>query len=105
MLWLLLAEALLLFRCAQGIAPGRIGECWKAFAVGIFLTALANAAMWAFRHGYLPYPWTNLIWYLWLPAFAEFARAPALQLEVIQEALGVTPASTGNRCAQSPSAA
>jgi hypothetical protein len=86
LLWLLLAEALLLFRSAQQMAAGRIGRCWKAFAAGIFLTSLGDVGMWAANYGYLPWPWSSLTWYLWLPAAAAFARAPAFQLEVIREA-------------------
>jgi hypothetical protein len=86
LLWLLLAEALVLFRSAQQMATGRIGRCWKAFAAGIFLTSLGDVGMWAANYGYLPWPWSSLTWYLWLPAAAAFARAPALQVEVIREA-------------------
>jgi hypothetical protein len=86
LLWLLLAEAVLLFRSARQMEPGRIGLCWKAMAMGVFLTALADVGMWASAYGYLPWPWDSLIWYLWIPAAAAFARAPALQLETIREA-------------------
>jgi hypothetical protein len=86
LLLLLLVEALLLFRSAQEMAAGRIGRCWKAFAAGVFLTSLGDVGMWAANYGYLPWPWNSVTWYLWLPAAAAFARAPAFQVEVIREA-------------------
>ncbi|PWU09698.1 MAG: hypothetical protein C5B51_05890 [Terriglobia bacterium] len=86
LLWLLLAEALLLLRCTQQMAAGHIARCWKAYAAGVFLTALGDVGMWAANYGYLPWPWNSLTWYLWIPAAAAFARAPAFQLEVIREA-------------------
>lgn len=85
LLWLLLAEALLLFRSARQMEPGLIGLCWKAAAMGVFLTALGDIGMWASDYGYLRWPWNSLTWYLWIPAAAAFARAPALQLEVIRD--------------------
>ncbi len=86
LLGLLLAQGLLLFRSAQQMGSGMVGRCWKAFAVGLFLTALGDVGMWAFGYGYLPLPWASLIWYVWLPAAGAFACAPAFQLEVIRHA-------------------
>src|SRR5581483_861355 len=62
--------------------------CWflRRFSFCVFLTALGNIGIWATNYGYLPWPWSALIWYLWLPAAAAFARAPAFQLEVIRNA-------------------
>jgi len=86
LLWLLLAQALLLFRSAQRMEAGRIGQCWKVLALGIFLTVAADMGLWATNYGYLRGSWSALIYYAWLPAAAAFARAPALQLEAIRAA-------------------
>jgi hypothetical protein len=86
LLWLLLAQALMLFRSAQRMEAGRIGQCWKVLALGIFLTVATDIGLWATNYGYLRGSWSALIYYAWLPAAAAFARAPALQLEAIRAA-------------------
>jgi hypothetical protein len=86
LLGLLLAQGLLLLRSAKKMGSGMIGRSWKAFAVGLFLIALADVGQWALSYGYLPLPFDALIWYLWLPAAGAFACAPAYQLEVIRRA-------------------
>ena len=86
LLCLLLVQALLLLRSAIQMNGGIIARCWKAFSVGIFLTAAGDVGMWAFNYGYLPWPWNSLTWYIWLPAAAAFACAPAFQLDVIRDA-------------------
>jgi hypothetical protein len=68
------------------MGEGWIGRCWRAVCVGIFLMCFGVIALWATAWGYLPWPWSSLIWYLWLPAGAAFALAPAYQLEAIQRA-------------------
>ncbi len=82
-LLVLLAQGLLLFRSSSQMGRGRIGSCWRALSLGVLLTALGDVGMWATNYGYLPWPWSALTWYLWLPAAASFARAPAFQLAVI----------------------
>ncbi len=46
----------------------------------------AMAAIWATAYGFLPWPWSSIGWYLWLPAAAAFALAPAYQLDAIYRA-------------------
>jgi hypothetical protein len=89
LLWLLLAESMLLYRSVSQMGPGWIGRCWKAFSVGVALVALGDIAIWATTYGYLPWPWSSLGWYLWLPAAAAFAMAPAYQLEAVHRAYAV----------------
>ena len=84
-LWLLLVEALLLYRSASEMGSGYIGRCWKALAVGVFLVSLGVVAMSATSWGYLPWPWSSVVWYVWLPAATAFALGPAYQLEAIQQ--------------------
>jgi hypothetical protein len=86
LLLLLLAEALLLYRSVQQMGPGHIGRCWKAFSIGIFLVAAGDVSIWATNWGYLPWPWSALGWYFWLPAAAAFALAPVCQFEAIHYA-------------------
>ena len=83
LLWLLLGQALLLYRSAQLMGGGWIGRCWKAFSIGVFLVAASDIAAWASTAGFLHWPWSALQWYLWLPAAGVFALAPAYQLEAI----------------------
>jgi hypothetical protein len=89
LLWLLLAEGLLLYRSVRQMGPGWIGRCWKAFSVGVGLIVLGDLAIWATAYGYLPWPWSSLGWYVWLPAAAAFAMAPAFQLEAVHRAYAV----------------
>lgn len=86
LLCILLAEAILLYRSASQMGHGWIGNCWKAFAVGVGLIALGNFASWATNYGYLPYPWSAIGWYVWLPAESAFALGPIYQLEAIYRA-------------------
>jgi hypothetical protein len=86
LLWLLLAEALLLYRSVRQMGSGWIVRCWKAFSIGIFLVALGVISLWAVSYGYLPWPWSSLEWYIWLPAAGAFALAPIYQLEAIHYA-------------------
>jgi len=84
LLWLLLAEALLLHRSVQRTGMGLIGHCWRTFSSGIFLILLGDAMLWATAYGYLPWPWSALGWFVWIPAAAAFALAPVYQLEAIR---------------------
>jgi len=86
LLWMLLAEALLLFRCAQSMGKGRISRVWQAFSMGVFLLVVGDVGLWATAYGYLPWPWSSITWCIWVPAAAGFALAPAYQLEAIYRA-------------------
>ena len=85
-LCLLFAEAMLLHRSVQRTGMGLIGRCWRTFSAGIFLILLGDVMIWATAYGYLPWPWSSLEWYVWMPAAAAFALAPAYQLEAIRRA-------------------
>lgn len=86
LLLLLLGESLLLYRSAQQAGWGLVGRCWSAMSVGAALVCIGVVALWAERWGILPWPWSSLTWYLWLPAGAAFALAPVYQLEAIEQA-------------------
>ena len=87
LLWVLLAEALLLYRSASRMDSGWLGRCWKALAAGVFLLSLGTVSLWASRWSYVPWPWSALFWYLWIPAATAVAMGPAYQLEAIQAAM------------------
>jgi hypothetical protein len=91
LLWVLLAEALLLRRSASEMGGGWIGRCWKALGAGVMLVVAGDILMLAFNMGYLPWPYSAIGWYVWLPAGAAFALAPAYQLEAISHAAAAVP--------------
>ena len=86
LLWVLLAEAMLLYRSTRRMGPGWIGRVWVAFSAGIFLVVLGDFSIWAMNYGYLPYPWSSIGWFFWLPSSAAFALAPVYQMDVIRKA-------------------
>lgn len=86
LLWFLLAQALLLRRSAKAMAGGWIASCWKAMSLGVMLVAAGDMLLMAARMGYLPWPYSAVEWYIWLPAGAAFALAPAYQVEAVAHA-------------------
>src|SRR5260370_25899649 len=86
LLWVLLAQALRLLRSVQQMGAGWISKCYGAFSVGIFLTLVADVTIWATSCGYLPWPWSALRRYVWIPAAVAFALAPVYQWDAMQSA-------------------
>ncbi len=86
LLCLLLGQAMLLYRSAMRMGLGWIGRCWIALSIGVGLIVLGDVCLWATNYDYLPYPWSNIQWYLWPPGAAAFALAPLYQWEAIQRA-------------------
>jgi hypothetical protein len=86
LLWLLLAEAMLLARSVRSAGMGWIHKTWKAFSIGVLLMILGDIGLWATSYGYLQLPWSAAARFVWLPAAAAFAAAPACQLEAIRAA-------------------
>jgi hypothetical protein len=86
LLWLLAAQTLLLYRSVRRMGAGKIARCWNAFSLGVFLMVLGDLGIWAQNYGFLPWPWSSMQWYIWLPAAAAFALAPIYQWEAIQAA-------------------
>jgi len=97
LLWLLLAQALRLYRSAQEMGSGLVGSCWSSFSIGVFLVTVGDVTMWATNMGYLSWEWRIVEWYIWLPAAAAFALAPVYQLHAI--ALAKTSAAKGGNMA------
>lgn len=81
LLAVLLAQALMISRSLREMGGGLIARCWRAFAVGIVLTCLGTLGQWATNDYYLPWPYNSIVWYVWIPAAAAYALAPAYQLE------------------------
>jgi hypothetical protein len=79
LLWVALAEALLLYRSARQMGRSMIGSTWKAIGLGVFLVSAGDFALFVVRNGYVPWPWSVFEWYIWIPAAAAFAMAPAYQ--------------------------
>jgi hypothetical protein len=86
LLCVLLAEAILLFRSVRQMGTGWIGLCWRAMSLGVGLVCLGDILIWAGAYGFVPWPWSALEWYIWLPAAGAFAVAPVYQLEAIYQA-------------------
>jgi len=87
LLLVLLFETRLLARSVQRMGKGAIGQCWKAFSIGVLLVWLGDLGLWATVWRHLPWEWAALGWYVWLPAGGAFAVAPAYQLEAIEHAM------------------
>jgi hypothetical protein len=73
-------EAVLLWRSASYMGCGLIAKCWRAFSVAIFLSLADGLGVWVADRGYLPWPASPLTWFLWFPAAAAYALAPAYQV-------------------------
>jgi hypothetical protein len=86
LLWVLLAQALRLFRSVERMGAGWISRCYGAFSVGIFLILVGDVMIWATVWGYLPWPWSALGWFVWIPAAVAFALAPLYQWEAMRNA-------------------
>jgi hypothetical protein len=65
---------------------GYVSKVWGAFAAGIFLTSLCSLLNWLTAYGLVDWKQTAFVWYLWYPASAAFALAPAYQWEALRTA-------------------
>ena len=87
-LCVLVLEALLLWQSAACMGRGPVAKCWRAFALGIFLTGFGEAALWAIARYFPGWPVAALEWYVWFPAAAFFALAPAHLVAAVRRATG-----------------
>jgi len=90
LLWFLLVEALILWRSARAMRGGWIANCWISLTAGVMLAAVGDILLLLGRLGYLPWPYSGLEWYVWLPGSASFALAPAYQLKAVAQAHAVS---------------
>ena len=81
-----LAEAMLLKQSAKRMGSGWVSNCWRAISAAVFLVLFGDVGAWATVNVPIQWPWTSLVWLIWVPAAACFALAPAYQLETIQRA-------------------
>ena len=57
-----------------------------AFTAAIFLTSVGDIGLWASARGFIPFGMQAAFWYVWYPATACFAAAPACQLQAMLRA-------------------
>ena len=86
LLWVLLAQAMRISRSVERMGAGWISRCYGAFSAGIFLILVGDVMIWATVWGYLPWPWSALGWFVWIPAAVAFALAPLYQWEAMRSA-------------------
>jgi hypothetical protein len=86
LLSILLIEAILIRRSAVETGCGLLAGSWGSFAMGIFLTSMGDIGIWATSHGYLPWPYSSVAWYVWFLASAAYALGPAFQVEAYRHA-------------------
>ena len=86
LLSVLLLEAIFLRRSAVEMGWGYVSKVWGAFAAGIFLTSLCSLLNWLVAYGVMDWKQAAFSWYLWYPASAAFALAPAYQWEALRTA-------------------
>ena len=98
LLCVLLLQAILLRRSAANMGWGLIGRCWAAFTAAIFLTSVGDIGLWASARGVIPFGLQAASWYVWYPATACFAVAPAYQLQAMLRA------THGRACDEEPHA-
>jgi membrane protein implicated in regulation of membrane protease activity len=67
---------------------GLIAKCWRAFAIGIFVIGFGEAALWALGRYFPGWLVATLDWYVWFPAAAVFALAPAHCVAAVRRATG-----------------
>ena len=81
-------EALFLWLSAARMGRGLIAKCWRAFAMGIFVIGFGEAALWAIGRYFPGWLVASLEWYVWFPAAAAFALAPAHCVAAVRRATG-----------------
>jgi hypothetical protein len=96
LLSVLAVEALFLWLSAARMGKGPIAKCWRAFAIGIFVIGFGEAALWAIGSYFPGWLVAALEWYVWFPAVAVFALAPAHTVAAVRRATGrVATSSSG----------
>lgn len=84
LLIVLLIEAICIRRSLLSMGWGLIARCWAAFVAAIVLTALGDIGIWATWNGYLPWPWSSMVWYVWFLVSGAFALGPAYQVQAFR---------------------
>jgi hypothetical protein len=84
LLIVLLIETICIRRSLLSMGWGLIARCWAAFAAAIVLTAVGDIGIWATWNGYLPWPWSSMVWYVWFLVSGAFALGPAYQVQAFR---------------------
>ncbi|MBI5084928.1 MAG: hypothetical protein HZB13_10080 [Acidobacteria bacterium] len=98
LLLILFLVALVLWRTTREHSGGLVGLCWGFYAAGVFFTAMGDVALWAVESSVVHWiPASFISWYIWFPASAAFALAPACQVEALRvlSRLPQAPAANG----------
>jgi len=98
LLCVLLLQAILIRRSAANLGWGLIARCWVAFTAAIFFTSVGDIGLWASARGVIPFGLQAASWYVWYPATACYAVAPAYQLQAMLRA------THGPACDEEPDA-
>jgi len=93
----LLLLALLLWRTTRSIDGGLVTYCWLTYAAAAMLTFFGNVGLWVTNWYFVPWPWNSIAWFVWYPAAAAFAAAPAFQFEAVRR-LALLPARLKQAC-------
>jgi hypothetical protein len=96
LLCVLSIEALFLWLSAGRMGRGLIAKCWRAFAIGIFVIGFGEAALWAIGSYFPAWLVAALEWYVWFPAAAVFALAPAHAVAAVRRATGRSTRSSSD---------
>jgi len=88
LLIMLLIEVICIRRSLLSMGWGLIARCWAAFAAAIALTALGDIGIWATWTGFLPWPWSSAVWYVWFLVSGAFALGPAYQVQAFRSIVG-----------------
>lgn len=99
LLCILVLEAMLVRQSVMRMGRGPIAKCWAAFMCGIFLTGLAELALWIVPHFSPAWPPSAIGSLVQFPTAAVFALAPAYQL--MAQRLATAPADAANRAPES----
>jgi hypothetical protein len=94
LLCVLSVEALFLWLSAAQMGRGPIAKCWRAFAIGIFVIGFGEAALWAVGSYFPGWLVAALEWYVWFPAVALLALAPAHTVAAVRRATGRSASSS-----------
>lgn len=90
LLCVLSVEALFLWLSAARMGRGLIAKCWRAFAIGVFIIGFGEAALWALGSYFPSWLVAPIEWYVWFPAAAALALAPAYSVAAVRRATGAS---------------
>lgn len=82
LLWLMLL-ACRLRRSAGRMGGGWVARCWQSYSLAVLLTCLGDVGIWAVAYDHVKWPLSFLTYFIWIPAAAAFALAPAFQFAAI----------------------